>query len=76
MTTSTELIEILVNSRSALEEQLEAATRELQQLAMVSQTRGILLVRHDHGLYTAGLSDQVPFGITEELDRIDGRVLG
>lgn len=73
MTTSAGLIEILVNSSSALEEQLEAAIRELQQLALVSQTHGILLTRHRHGLYTAELSDHVPFGTTQELDRLHGQ---
>ncbi|AOT02451.1 hypothetical protein [Arthrobacter sp. U41] len=67
MTTTTEHIEIQVDSREVLDERLEDAVRGLQQIAMATGTQGILLTRHKPGHYTAALSDQVPFGMTREL---------
>jgi hypothetical protein len=67
MTTITESIEIQVDSRHVLDDRLNDAVRGLQQLAMKTGTHGILLTRHKPGHYTAALSDQVPFGVTQEL---------
>ena len=67
MTTTTESIEIQVDNRQILDERLNDAVRGLQQLAMITGTHGILLTRHKSGHYTAALSDQVPFGMTQEL---------
>jgi hypothetical protein len=67
MTTVTDCIEIRVDSRQVLDERLNDAVRGLQQLAMLTGTHGILLTRHKPGHYTAALSDQVPFGMTQEL---------
>ena len=67
MTQVTETIEIQVESRRVLDEQLNDAVRDLQQVAMATGTHGILLTRHKPGHYTAALSEQVPFGMTREL---------
>lgn len=67
MTTITESIEIQVDNRQILDERLNDAVRGLQQLAMATGTHGILLTRNKPGHYTAALSDQVPFGMTQEL---------
>ncbi|KUM33486.1 hypothetical protein [Arthrobacter sp. EPSL27] len=67
MNTTTECIDIQVESRQVLDERLEDAVRGLQQIAMETGTQGILLTRHKPGHYTAALSDQVPFGMTREL---------
>ncbi len=67
MTTTTESIEIQVDNRDVLDEQLNDAVRGLQQLAMITGTHGILITRLRPGHYTAALSDQVPFGMTREL---------
>jgi hypothetical protein len=67
MTTKTECIEIHVDSRQILDERLDDAVQGLQRLAMATGTHGILLTRLKPGHYTAALSDQVPFGMTQEL---------
>ncbi|WP_426979280.1 hypothetical protein ACQCSU_08380 [Pseudarthrobacter sp. O4] len=67
MTTITQSIEIQVDNRHVLDERLNEAEQGLQQLAMITGTHGILLTRHRPGHYTAALSDQVPFGMTQEL---------
>jgi hypothetical protein len=60
-------IDIQATSRNVLEEQLDAAVKDLQEVAMLTGAHGILVTRHSPGRYTAALSDKVPFGITREL---------
>jgi hypothetical protein len=67
MTARLDCIDIRVTSRHALDEHLEAAVKELQDLAMLTGTHGILVTRHRPGNYTAALSEQVPFGMTHEV---------
>lgn len=67
MSALTDPIDIRVTSRSVLDERLEAAVRQLQEVAMLSRSHGILVTRHRPGYYTASLSDKVPFGMTREL---------
>ena len=67
MTDLLDSIDIRVTSRHALDEHLEAAEKELQDLAMLTGTHGILVTRHRPGNYTAALSEQVPFGMTREV---------
>ena len=67
MPTAIEAIDIHVTSRHSLDEQLEAAVKDLQEAAMLTGTYGILVTRNKPGRYTAALSDQVPFGMTREL---------
>lgn len=67
MTAATECIEIQVDSRQVLDERLDDAVRGLQRIAMATGTHGILITRHKPGHYTAALSEQVPFGMTQEL---------
>lgn len=66
MSALTHPIDIHVTSRSVLDERLEAAVRQLQGVAMLSKSHGILVTRHGAGHYTASLSDRVPFGMTRE----------
>ncbi|MBT2594031.1 hypothetical protein [Arthrobacter sp. ISL-72] len=66
---SNETIYIHVTNSQALEERIDAAVSSLQEKAIGTGTRGILLIRDGPGKYTAALSDQVPFGITRELMR-------
>jgi hypothetical protein len=61
--------DIRATSRHGLEEQLEEAVRQLQQLARRTKKHGILITRHRHDYYTVALSETVPFGITRELDQ-------
>ena len=67
MTARLDSIDIRVTSRHALDEHLEAAVKELQDLAKLTGTHGILVTRHRPGNYTAALSEQVPFGMTREV---------
>lgn len=62
-------IDIHVTTRRALDERLDAAVKELQDLAILTGKHGILVVRNRPGHYTAELSDQVPFGLTREVIR-------
>jgi hypothetical protein len=69
MTTATvTAIDIQVTSRNLLEDQLDAAVKDLQEAAVLTGTHGILVTRFSFGSYMAALSDKVPIGITRELD--------
>lgn len=68
MSTFTDRIDIQVTSRHLLDEELDAAVRRLQEVALLTGTHGILVTRIGPGHYTAALSDQVPFGMTHELE--------
>jgi hypothetical protein len=67
MSTSSDSIDIQVTSRHLLDEQIDAAVRRLQEVALLTGTHGILVTRIGPGRYTVALSDQVPFGMTREL---------
>jgi hypothetical protein len=67
MVTPNERIDIQANSRRDLDDHLEAALRDLQEAALHTRKRGILITRLLPGHYIAELSDQVPFGITREV---------
>lgn len=69
MTALPESIDIHVTSRHALDERLNKAVKDLQELAMRTGRHGILVARNKPGHYTAALSDLVPFGITREVIR-------
>ena len=69
MTTLLDSIDIHITSRCALHERLDEAVKNLQELAMLTGTHGILVTRNSPGHYTAALSDQVPFGMTREVTR-------
>lgn len=69
MTALLDSIDIHVTSRIALDERLDEAVKNLQELAMLTGTHGILVARNKPGHYTAALSDQVPFGMTREVIR-------
>lgn len=64
-TTTDLLIRVTVTDRSSLDRQLD----EAEGVAMVrawQEGKGILVTRHDHGIFTVALSDVVPYGITRE----------
>jgi len=60
-------INIQVKDRSVLDDSLNAAVKDLQHIAMVSGTQGIIVTRNGPGDYTAALTDKVPYGITREV---------
>jgi hypothetical protein len=66
---SAELLEVKVDTARQLEERLNAAVRDLQDVAARTRPRGILVTRINPGHYTVSLSDKVPFGVTREQSR-------
>lgn len=46
---------------------LNAAVEEFQREAAIDRLYGVLVTKTGPGQYTVELSDQVPYGITEEL---------
>jgi hypothetical protein len=69
MTALLDSIDIYVTSRRALDERIDEAVKNLQELAIRTGRQGILVSRNEPGHYTAALSDQVPFGVTREVIR-------
>lgn len=65
--TTVERIDIHVTSRRLLDERIEAAVRDLQEIATPTGKYGILITRNGPGHFTAELSEHVPFGMTREL---------
>ena len=62
-----EAINIQITNTTELDQRLDQAVKDLQQAAMLTKKHGILLTRHQPGLYSAALSDKVPFGMTREI---------
>lgn len=69
MNTTVELLEVKVDTALHLEERLNAAVRNLQDVAIRTRRHGIRVTRLNPGHYTVSLSDKVPFGITREQSR-------
>lgn len=68
MRTSIDLpIAVTVTDRASMERQLDEAVTAATARAMREGRKGILVTRHDYGLFTVALSDVVPFGLTREL---------
>jgi hypothetical protein len=59
-------INVRAATRKDRDERLEAAVKKLQEAAMTHGKHGILVTRHEPGVYTVALSEDVPFGITRE----------
>ncbi|MEO5316173.1 hypothetical protein PV772_18995 [Pseudarthrobacter sp. CC12] len=60
-------INIEVQERNSLDDTLNAAVRDLQTVAKLSGTLGIIVTRNGPGSYTAELTEKVPYGITREV---------
>jgi hypothetical protein len=69
MTTTAEVLEVRVDTARHIEERLNAAVRNLQDVAVRTRKHGILVTRLNPGHYTVSLSDSVPFGLTREQSR-------
>ncbi|MCG2624279.1 hypothetical protein LVY72_20525 [Arthrobacter sp. I2-34] len=59
-------LEIRAAHPDEADEKLNEAVQELQVLAAVERSRGILVTRTGAGRYTVELSREVPYGFTEE----------
>lgn len=59
---------VSVADRDSMEQELDAAVSTLQANAAHHGKRGILVTRHTSGSFTVAFSDDVPFGLTRELD--------
>ncbi|MCG2623770.1 hypothetical protein LVY72_17895 [Arthrobacter sp. I2-34] len=58
--------QVSAGSRAEADQLLNAVVEELQLLARQDGTCGILVTKTGPGQFTVELSDDVPFGITEE----------
>jgi hypothetical protein len=58
-------IDIHASNRLELDECLDAAEEQLKEIAMLTGTHGILVVRRQPGHYSAHLTPEVPFGTTQ-----------
>ena len=67
-TTTTEYVEVRVESARQIEERLNAAVQDLQPLAARARN-GILVTRLNPGHFSISLSKEVPFGLTRERSR-------
>lgn len=54
------------NDRQAIDADLEQAVELVQRTAIKEGRGGVLLTRHGHSSFTVALSDQVPYGTTQE----------
>ncbi|GAB2721821.1 hypothetical protein ACX801_10240 [Arthrobacter bambusae] len=55
-------------SRSEIEESINTAVETARVHAMREGWQGIVVTRHEPGLYTVNLSGDVPYGVTMERD--------
>ena len=67
-TTTDTLIEVRPRDGASRDECLNAAVDRLIEVARRGPRHGILVTRLGAGHFTVGLSDEIPFGRTEECD--------
>ncbi|GAA3704339.1 hypothetical protein GCM10023081_45790 [Arthrobacter ginkgonis] len=65
------VIEVRVGSRVAMDDCLNDAVARMIEVALRGCRRGIRVTRLGTGHFTVGLSEEVPFGRTEECDAWD-----
>lgn len=59
---------LVITDAATLECQLDEAVERAIVRALASPGIGVLLTRHDHNTFSVSLSDQIPAGLTYELD--------
>lgn len=59
-----------VEYKSEMNEKLDAAVAVARSAALAGQSGGVLVTRHDFNHFSVGLSPDVPFGLTRELDHL------
>jgi hypothetical protein len=64
----TETLRVIVGDRDSMDRCLDVAVDKMVAVALKSRRHGILVTRLGDGHFTVGLSDEVPFGYTEQLD--------
>nr|CAR47881.1 hypothetical protein [Arthrobacter sp. PY22] len=62
------VIEVRVSDKASTDDCLNAAVDRMIEVALRGCRRGILVTRLGAGHFTVGLSDEVPFGRTEQCD--------
>lgn len=60
-------IRIVVTNNHAAEAELNDAVNRIRERAMKERRRGILVTHESPGQFTVALSDDVPFGLTKEM---------
>jgi hypothetical protein len=68
MATSLASKSLTAQTASEADQLLNAAVEELQKIAAIDRECGILVTRIAPGQFTVELSDDVPYGITQEAD--------
>jgi hypothetical protein len=61
-------IDIQVDNRFMMDQEIDAAVEEVMQAALRSRTGGILVSRVADGRFTVAVSELVPFGYTDQHD--------
>lgn len=64
--TQVRTIQVIVTSREAMEQRLEAAEQALIAVAKTDRQEGILITRHGPGTFTVSLNPAVLYGLTRE----------
>lgn len=54
--------------RESMDLKLDAAVAEVREHALRGGRKGILITRHAPGSFTVTLSEEVPYGLTQERD--------
>jgi len=62
------VIEVRVSAKASTDDCLNAAVDRMIEAALQGRRCGIRVTRLGAGHFTVGLSDEVPFGCTEECD--------
>jgi hypothetical protein len=59
-------MDVVISERAAMEAELEAAVGRAREAAMKDGTAGILVTRKSPTTFTVAVSEEVPYGITQE----------
>ena len=67
--TSDSVVEVTANTRKALEKELDTAVDILSRQARELGRQGIMVTRHNYTTFTVAISEDVPYGRTEEREQ-------
>ncbi|MDQ6740241.1 MAG: hypothetical protein M3021_07720 [Actinomycetota bacterium] len=65
-TTSDHTLRVTVNDKANMDDEISAAVDMARENAMKDRQRGILVTREGLASFTVAVSDEVPYGITQE----------
>ena len=67
--TSDSVVEVTVNTRKALERELDTAVDIVSRQARQLGRHGVMVTRHSYTTFTVAISEGVPYGRTEEREQ-------